>query len=148
MIESAPTQPQQLQCQVSFVEDRAVVTARGEIDLATAPSLLREVRACLSLRVVGVTVDFTDVTFLDSAGVHTLLTAHREAAERGITFTLAAVPLQPRRVLELTGLAESFGLVTRTGGVVATTRCGPPLARREHSTRRTGSRASEPRGAE
>ena len=119
MIEPAETEPQPFQCQVSFVEDRAVVTARGEIDLATAPSLLREIRACLSLRVVGVIVDFADVTFIDSAGVHTLLTAHREAAERGVTFSVASLPPQPRRVLEVTGFAESFGLVTRPGGVVA-----------------------------
>ena len=125
MIESAESEPQPFHCQVSLVEDRAVVTARGEIDLATAPSLLREVRACLSLRVVGVIVDFANVTFLDSAGVRTLLIAHHEAAERGVTFVLASLPPQARRVFEVTGLAESFGLVTRPGGVVAAARCGP-----------------------
>jgi anti-sigma B factor antagonist len=128
MIESSETNPQPdrpFDCDVSYAEDRAIVVPQGELDLAAAPALLREVRSCLSLRVVGVIVDCEGVTFLDSAGVHALVAAHREAVEHGIAFTLTSVPLQARKVLEITGLAESFGLVTRPGGVLHLARGGP-----------------------
>lgn len=112
-------------CDVSYVENQAVVAVRGEVDLATAPLLLREVRACLSLRVESVVVDCKHLSFLDSAGVHALLDAHRDAADHGVTFTVKSVAPQSRRVLEVTGLAESFGLVTRPGGVLDHASGGP-----------------------
>jgi anti-sigma B factor antagonist len=100
-------------CDVTYVEDRAVVMARGEIDLVTAPVVLREALGTLALPVRGIVIDLRHVPFMDSSGIQALNDARRQALERGIEFTLASVPPQPRMVLEVTGLSEVFGLAAR-----------------------------------
>jgi len=97
-------------CDVLHVADQAVVVARGDIDLDTAPVLLDQLRATVALGVTGVTVDMSDVMFLDSSGVHALLSARSAAAERGVVFRLESVPRQARTVLELCGLSGLLGL--------------------------------------
>jgi anti-sigma B factor antagonist len=105
--------PEPFRCDVSYIDSRAVVLPRGELDLSTAPLLLREVLASLALPVAAVTVDLRHVSFLDSSGIQALLTAQGEAHERHIAFVLSSVQPQALTVLEVTGLAESFGLVRR-----------------------------------
>jgi anti-sigma B factor antagonist len=105
-------------CEVSCLDDRAIVLPRGDIDLSTAPAMLRDARAALALTVERIVVDLRHVTFMDSSGIHALNAARIEAAEHGIGFTLASVPPQPRTVLEITGLAEVFGLAPRPGSVL------------------------------
>jgi anti-sigma B factor antagonist len=100
-------------CDISYVDDSAIVLPRGDIDIATAPMMLREALASLVLPVEHIVVDLRHVTFMDSSGIHALNTARLQAADRGTGFTLVAVPPQPRTVLEITGLAEAFGLLPR-----------------------------------
>jgi len=104
----------QFRCDVSYIDDRAVVLVQGDVDLATAPTFLREVRATLALPIAGVAVDLGGVTFMDSSGINVLVKTRREATERSITFTLGAVPEQARLVLDVAGLAETFGLVAHS----------------------------------
>jgi len=89
------------------------VTVTGEVDSLTAPGL----RSCL-LEVLGrggaspVEIDLREVTFLDSAGLSALATAHRaaEAADRRLQFrcgTARAVV----RPLQITGLWDVFTVV-------------------------------------
>jgi anti-anti-sigma factor len=52
-------------------------------------------------------LDFAEVTFMDSSGVSALVKLHRRLGSDG-TLVLCDVPLQPRRVLEITGLLKVF----------------------------------------
>ena len=105
-------------CDVLSVADHAVVVARGEVDVATAGTLLHEISATLALPITGMTVDLAYVTFLDSSGVNTLVVARKSAAERGIAFRLESVPRQARTVLEVCGLLAIFGLSARSDAAV------------------------------
>ena len=109
-----PTEPVasdgQFRCDVSFLDEHAVIDVRGELDLATAPELLREVQGTLVLPLNAVRLNLGEVSFLDSSGIHTLLVAKSSAEERGIEFTLATVSRQSRYVLEIAGLTAHFGL--------------------------------------
>jgi anti-sigma B factor antagonist len=91
----------------------AVVTVSGEIDSTTAPGL----RACL-LEVLGrsatgsVEVDLTGVTFLDSAGLSALATAHRAADAAGRTLQMRVGDTRAVvRPLEITGLWDVFTVI-------------------------------------
>ena len=97
-------------CDVSFVDEHAVIAVRGELDLATGPELLREVQATLVLPLTAVTIDLAKVSFMDSSGIHVLLVARTSAMERGIELALTGVSKQGHRVLELAGLIEHFRL--------------------------------------
>ena len=77
---------------------------RGELDLATSPALgetlEREIRDGKS-----VVVDLSDVTFIDSAGLHTLMRAARLCEANGGGFSVSpGLPAQVRRVFQITGL--------------------------------------------
>ena len=98
------------QCDVFVADGRAIVSVRGEVDLATAPVLLHEALAALTLPVTAVRIDLRHCTFLDSSGIGALLAAVRTAEEQGIEFTLASVPGQVQRVIEATGLSEMLGV--------------------------------------
>jgi anti-sigma B factor antagonist len=99
-----------LECDVCFFADQAVISARGELDFATAPLLLRELRELLLRPIRGVTVNLTQLSFIDSCGAQSLLTAQRAAADQGVAFTLASVPRHARQLLELTGFGERFNV--------------------------------------
>jgi anti-anti-sigma factor len=87
-----------------------VLHVAGEIDAATAPELRRRLGAAPVVSVL----DMRDVTFLDSSGITALLLAddERDGAEH---LTVRAPSVQVRRVLELTGLVERFGLDDTAG---------------------------------
>jgi anti-sigma B factor antagonist len=81
-----------------------VVRLSGEIDIATAP----ELRECLeSLDGQAVTIDFSDVTYMDSSGVNVLVEAIKRAHDGGgVPPVLRGVQPNQMRILELTGVAE------------------------------------------
>ena len=89
---------------VTSVEgSRAAVKLSGECDLAA-----REECTAVLLAAVGaaqlVTVDLSGVTFLDSSGVHALVTAYRAAQERGGRLGVAGADGMVAHVLEITGV--------------------------------------------
>ncbi len=100
-------------CDVLYVEEHAVVVARGEVDIGTAPALLRQMSATLALPITRMTIDLAYVTFIDSSGVNALIVARKHALERRIEFRLESVPRQARSVLEVCDLVDLFGLENR-----------------------------------
>ena len=110
MLETPENQFQPFACDVMYVDEHAVATVRGEIDIATAPQLLREVLATLALPINHVTLDLGAVTFIDSSGLAALTRAHADAEARGINLILESVPDQARQVLDLTDLAQLFDI--------------------------------------
>jgi anti-anti-sigma factor len=91
-------------------DDVRVLQVAGEIDLATAPALAQALAdAETESRLV---LDLTDVEFLDSAGLHVLLAAARDRAAAGHRFgVISPLGSAPRRLIDLTGVADAVGLV-------------------------------------
>lgn len=79
-----------------------VVTANGQLDLAENDAL-REVLAPLS---GVVTVDLSEVTFIDSSAIGVLVGAHNRLTESGGSLRLRSPQDLPRRVLEIVGLTD------------------------------------------
>jgi anti-anti-sigma factor len=78
----------------------------GEIDLSTAPqleaALVRELDGAPDLL-----LDLSEVSFLDSSGLHAIVSAARTArANGGMLVVDSPLPAQARRVIEITGLEE------------------------------------------
>jgi anti-anti-sigma factor len=100
-------QPAKLTMDTVISDARAVVTLRGEIDIATAPDV--EERATLILRrrsINRLTFDMADVSIVDSTGIAALVRISQRA--HAVQCTLALTNVRPlvRRVLDVTGLAE------------------------------------------
>lgn len=77
------------------------VHVSGELDLATAPRL-EEALADVSTETL--VIDLSGCTFLDSAGIRTLVGAARERSTTGSTLRLVTADPGILRLLEITGV--------------------------------------------
>jgi anti-sigma B factor antagonist len=78
----------------------------GELDVVSAPVLEQRLREALAEPGAHVTLDLSDLEFVDSAGVSVLIKAKQEAESRGRTLVLARATEQVHRVFALVGLAD------------------------------------------
>lgn len=89
--------------------DRIAATISGEVDADNCA----EVGAVLldgGATSAAMTLDASELGFLDSSGISELLRVHDAVRAAGGTFTLIDPTDNVRRVLEITGLLETFGL--------------------------------------
>lgn len=84
--------------------DTCTVSIRGDVDLSTAADLDREVVAAVDSGATAVVVDLAEVTFIDSAGINTLLKGRRHAEERGRSLRIANASGVVHDVLDMTGV--------------------------------------------
>jgi anti-sigma B factor antagonist len=85
-----------------------VVEPKGDVDLATARQLGTVLRQEVAEAPDEVVVDLSETTHLDSSGVAVLLNAQRRLTRVGSRFAVIAPRGAPRRVLELTGVADTL----------------------------------------
>lgn len=97
--------PGSLSIEANHEDGRRELKLSGELDMATA-NAVRETLSEALRRGDAIVVDTVDVTFIDSTGLATLISARQRMGDR---FTL--VPGGPtRRLLELAGALGHFGL--------------------------------------
>jgi anti-sigma B factor antagonist len=97
----------------------SVVTAAGENDSTTAPLLRKHLDALLDTEVRELCVDLGQVSFLDSAGLCVLATAHRRAVRQDVRMRVLASSRAVIRPLQITGLGELLSAEVNDGGSVA-----------------------------
>jgi anti-anti-sigma factor len=85
---------------------RYTLVLRGELDLASAPSLARALAHVPMDSSTSVVLDLRAVTFIDSTGVCAMLVIHALCAERGCGFSIVPGGKQVERVFELCGLLD------------------------------------------
>ena len=101
----------------SFVVDRhddiVIGTLTGEVDLSNATELEGLITEAVPNSVVGVVLDLSGVTYIDSAGVRLLLSLAGRLRWRGQDLVLAAPPgSRSRRVLSMVGVGSKVMLET------------------------------------
>jgi anti-anti-sigma factor len=88
-------------------EESADVIVRGEIDLANAADVERQIFAGLTNTLTAVSVDLTDLTYVDSVGLRILFGLAQRLRLLQISLELVvARDSLVRRVIELSGLAS------------------------------------------
>jgi anti-sigma B factor antagonist len=89
----------------------SVVVVAGEIDMATAPMLARELTSAIEEGAGAVVLDLVDVTFFDSSGLRVAIVAHRDLGEKGRRLAVVCDPEgHVRRTFMLAGLADVLDL--------------------------------------
>jgi anti-sigma B factor antagonist len=90
-------------------EDRALVLELvGELDLASAPVLERQLQDAEGTGFGRVVVDLGGLEFFDSSGLHLLLSAQERLRENGQELTVRRGTRAVQRVFELTHTASIF----------------------------------------
>jgi anti-sigma B factor antagonist len=90
-------------------DETAIFDVSGDIDFANSPemrqSLLREIRENHTSRVV---VNLSQVRYIDSSGVASLVEGLRAARDLGSRFILVGLSTSAREVLQLSRLLKVF----------------------------------------
>jgi anti-sigma B factor antagonist len=89
------------------------LVVEGELDLASAPVLLEYLQDATSAGFCeDISMDVSRLSFIDSAGLFSLVIMQKRAAENGTKFTLCS-PSEPfLKLLDVSGLRRFFDLVT------------------------------------
>ena len=93
---------------VSERDAHAVVTVRGEVDLATSPRLRDTLVDLTDADDPNVVVDLDDVGFIDSTGIGVLVGGVKRARSHGGDLSLVCTQRRILKVLEITGLLQVF----------------------------------------
>lgn len=96
-----------------------MITAAGEIDLTSSGSLRDALLSALNAGALGLVVDLTATTFLDSAGVAALVRAWRRARATEATVRLATASPAVLRVLDLVGINQLIAVHPSVAAAVA-----------------------------
>lgn len=89
-------------------EGVTVLGLEGELDMGSAPDLLAVADDVLARGGSDIVLDLSELEFVDSSGLSTLLLLSRRVAALGGTVTLRSPSARVEQVLQVTGLARYF----------------------------------------
>jgi anti-sigma B factor antagonist len=100
----------------------AVVSVRGEVDFANCDHLARTLRDAVDeWSPAAVHVDLRGATFIDSTGLGALIEGYKAATDTEARFLVLNPGSAFRRVLDVTGLSDLFGLTEANSSQAAPT---------------------------
>jgi anti-sigma B factor antagonist len=86
------------------------VAIHGRITIATSGEMRRMLSNALRAKPANVSVDLSDVSYIDTSGLATLLEALRTARKQGTRLILGGMQDQPRYLFEITHLDSLFDM--------------------------------------
>jgi anti-anti-sigma factor len=90
-------------------EDAVSIVVGGEIDLANAAAVKRQIVEAISNQLTEVTLDLTTLIYIDSAGLRVLFTLGTRLETLQIALELLVPTESPiRRMIELSGIAAAI----------------------------------------
>ena len=92
--------------------DSQVLTIRlsGEIDLQHSPKLRALLQSKVSLKSPVLLLDFTDVKYIDSSGLATLVEYYKNSRSYSGQLAVAGLSNRVRSIFDLVRLSEVFGI--------------------------------------
>ena len=95
---------------VQVTYDGAVtrLVAVGEIDASSAHTFEAAATQALAEQPGCVEIDLTDIGFIDSSGLRSIISLSNRARERQVEVAITGMSAAARRVLEITGLIDTL----------------------------------------
>ncbi len=95
--------------EITSTSDATAITLTivGEIDVNTCGRLHDALAAAIGRHV---RLDLSGVGFIDSSGLRSIISGQRQISEAGGSLTIVGLSAPARRLLEITGLLELFGV--------------------------------------
>lgn len=103
---TAPTAPTGFEIRIEFAGQVPLLAVDGDLDLATAPLLKRQLGQLLGAGYERVLLDFSNVSFIDSTAIGVLVGAARRFSHDRLV--LAGCPPAVRAVFAACGLEHRF----------------------------------------
>ena len=80
--------------------------SRGEWDLAQEPATRKAIQTALERRPECVVLDLSQLSFIDSTGIHAVVELHTRAAQQNIHLVIIPGPRGVQRPFEICGLTD------------------------------------------
>ncbi len=97
-----------MELSISKIGDVITIILKGRIDAHVAPDIEQKLLSLISGGSCKLVTDLSEVRFISSAGLRTLVAALKEAKRKGGDLRLAGMQKQVQKVLDLTGLLTIF----------------------------------------
>ncbi len=97
-----------MELSISKIGDVITIILKGRIDAHVAPDIEQKLLSLISGGSCKLVTDLSEVRFISSAGLRTLVAALKEAKRKGGDLRLAGIQSQVQEVLDLTGLCTIF----------------------------------------
>ena len=99
---------------MTFAEERSgevlILKPSGRIDTENSKVLLDKITQLIEGGVHNLLLDSSAVTYINSFGLRTLITAAKRLANAGGKLAVAEVDVQVRKILEISGLMSVLGV--------------------------------------
>ncbi len=95
---------------LSITVDNMVVSVEGEVDVSNADELRSALDRQLESNVSELSVDLSQVPYIDSTGIGVLVGAAHRAGERGVRFEVVRPQRNVARVLGLLGVSADLNV--------------------------------------
>lgn len=105
-----------LHVNVDKQEEEYLVTLTGEIDVYTVPILEERLMPLIEEASRKVVVNLYDVSYMDSSGLGTFISAYKNAQEKDCTFEIVEARDRVLRLFIVTGLNDIIHLRSTNGG--------------------------------
>jgi anti-sigma B factor antagonist len=97
---------------------RHTLLLEGDLDISSGPELKASITRLCEQGTERLTLDLSKLTFMDSTGLHAIISASQLCAKHGSEFSVTSAPLAVQRVFEICGLAEQAWFQDRSSPVV------------------------------
>ena len=101
----------QIEVKTEVLEDATIVKPIGEIDLSRAPSLRHHLNEAQATKPSSLVIDLSEVPYMDSSGVATLVEAMQIARRNKSRIILCAMQERVRSIFEIARLDAVFTIV-------------------------------------
>jgi stage II sporulation protein AA (anti-sigma F factor antagonist) len=109
------TAPDILSIVVTMVDDLAVVTASGELDVSNSAGLHECLQDAMDSGIKEILVDIEDLTYLDSSGLSVLWNAYQRMSELEGSMVVFGPAPNVAKVLDLTGMGAFLHVQAASG---------------------------------
>jgi anti-sigma B factor antagonist len=92
-------------------DDGVVLSPSGDVDLSSSRELQQTIKKAMELRPSRLIVDLTDVPYMDSSGVATLVEAMQIARKQSTRLVLCCMQGKVRSIFEIARLDRVFTIV-------------------------------------
>lgn len=110
-----------LPVRIDSLDGATVLLPRGDIDMSRAPAFREHVRRAINGGVPKVVIDLSEVEYMDSSGLATLVEAMRNAKQASVGLTLCGLHQKVLAIFEIARLHQFFKIVATVEDAVAAT---------------------------
>lgn len=113
-------------CGTEMVDDVALITLTGEVDLYTAPEFKQQLLKQIEDGTLQIVVDFSDTTFIDSTTLGVLVGGVKRLRPAGGMLAIVCADRNIIKIFEITGLHRVFEIHATREAAIEAVKAGAP----------------------